>query len=197
MALLVMAGCAKNNQPADENQTGQKESQNQESSGQSGPKMEENYDPAGLADLAVGQVVLVIASQDSSGVALADRIIIGDENNNFGNFGSLQQPSETNQNQPSGNNSIQTPPSADSNNRTNFQNFQNLTDEQRATMRQQMEIQGQTSGQTRPRAGSQGAARLEGKIISQDDKSLTLQIKDSGTKLIFFSEKTIILKPKE
>lgn len=63
------------------------------------------------------------------------------------------------------------------------QNFQNLTPEQRQQFSQQ--------GIGRREAG---AGFLAGEIIGKDEQSLTLKMPDSGSKIIFFSDSTNVVK---
>ena len=79
-------------------------------------------------------------------------------------------------------------------------NFQNLSQEER----QQMFLQGGV-GARGARTGADtsiartGAAMNSavGEIISKDDKSITVKLRDGGSKIVFFSEKTAISKTAE
>lgn len=81
----------------------------------------------------------------------------------------------------------------------NFQNFRNLTPEQR----QQMIEQGGANlpgGSTAGRTGNRTAGNLaRGEIIAKDDKSITIKLggQDGGSKIIFFSDATKITKSAE
>jgi len=83
---------------------------------------------------------------------------------------------------------------ADSKNATNAtvsggQNLRNLTPEERA---QRMQTMGSGNGRVRFGGGAGGATN--GEIISKDDKSLSLKLTDGGSKIIFFSTSTEIMK---
>ncbi len=66
-------------------------------------------------------------------------------------------------------------------------NFQNLSTEQRQQMGQQGIFRDMTGGQT---AGGVAA----GKIISRDENSITVELRDGGSKIIFLPESASISK---
>jgi len=80
-------------------------------------------------------------------------------------------------------------------------NFQNLTPEQRAQFQQQRGANGRTwqqqgtadqAGQAKGRVGGTAASRanLQGKIIQKDAASITIEIKEGGSKIVFLSDNT-------
>jgi hypothetical protein len=75
--------------------------------------------------------------------------------------------------------------------------FANMTQEQRQQRFAQMGGQGGQGGQ-RTGAGAIRANGLGGgtvgEIIAQDDKSLTIKLRDGGSKIVFFSADTKIMK---
>lgn len=71
-----------------------------------------------------------------------------------------------------------------------FQNLRNLTPEQRQARFQQMGIPG--GGSAGQRNGGNGFA--SGEIIAQDDKSITIKLRDGGSKIIILGGKTEIGK---
>ncbi|MDO8600069.1 MAG: hypothetical protein Q7R73_00405 [bacterium] len=68
-------------------------------------------------------------------------------------------------------------------------NFANLSPEERQQRLQQF---GANAGDVRPRQG--GGGFIAGEIISKDDKSVTLKLQDGGSKIVFFSDVTEIVK---
>jgi len=55
-------------------------------------------------------------------------------------------------------------------------------------------FQGMKQGQGANRVGGQGANFTAGEILSKDDKSITVKMRDNGTKIIFVSGTTKITK---
>lgn len=82
-------------------------------------------------------------------------------------------------------------------------NFQNLMSDQRQEMFQQGEGSGTRgirtgTGANIPRNGTgAGINAASGEVIAKDDKSITVKLRDGGSKIVFFSDKTIISKTAE
>jgi hypothetical protein len=74
---------------------------------------------------------------------------------------------------------------------------QNLTPEQRQQMFQQGGVRTGRNGTgvNIPRGGDgAGMNLINGEVISKDDKSITIKLRDGGSKIVFFSDKTSITK---
>lgn len=75
----------------------------------------------------------------------------------------------------------------------NRQNFQNLTEEQRQQL-----LQGNVGRSFQRGIGvGSGTNFLSGEIIGKDEQSLTLKMPDGGSRIVFFSGSTKILKTTE
>ncbi len=72
------------------------------------------------------------------------------------------------------------------------QNFQNMTPEQRQAFGQQFR-----NSQGGRRGTPNGGGFIVGEILSKDDKSITIKMRDGGSKIIFFSATTAIAKTTE
>ncbi len=72
----------------------------------------------------------------------------------------------------------------------NFPNFNNLSAEERQARLQQFGAVG-PGGQ---RGAQTNGGFSSGEILSQDDKSITIKLRDGGSKIIFFSTSTKIIK---
>lgn len=78
--------------------------------------------------------------------------------------------------------------------------FQNLSPEERQQRFQELganvggALGGDHAGGSGFRGGQQGAGFTAGEIIAKDDKSVTVKLQDSGSKIIFYSDSTEVGK---
>lgn len=75
----------------------------------------------------------------------------------------------------------------------NFQNFGNLSTADRQARFAEMGA-GAAGGQRGTRVGGAGGGLASGEILSKDDSSITLKLRDGGSQIIFFSNQTKIEK---
>ncbi|MBU4332336.1 hypothetical protein KKD19_05810 [Patescibacteria group bacterium] len=203
----LAAGCSTSEQKIDE-PTAEDKTQVEGTSSEARPFNNEMFSEANLSALEIGLKVSIMGAENSDGSIAANQIMIGDSETNFGELGGNMQfggrnASNTNLENSAGNQPSQ-PPQNFEGQRGNFEQFQNMTEEERTKLREEMTAQrggagmrpNSATGATRMNRGG-GTARLNGEIIDKDDVSITLKLEDGGSKLVFYSDATKILKVKE
>jgi len=184
-AIFIFAG--KHNTPSDNNKelTAQLGARNGTSTM---PAFDQNFTTATSEKLIVGEVVAVFGPKDASGVVTADRIIIGMTQQEFEQQrGQFMRPDGENPNATSSDNGM----AIRQGRRTGATSpdFQNLSPEQLQAMRAQRQ-------QNRPAMARQMEITY-GTIIQKDDTSITVTLKEGGSRYVLFSPTTKILEPKE
>ncbi len=160
-----------------EQDNNEQKSQNQEQLTQENQlsKWEENSEEAGLDDLETGQQVLVMGTENSDGSISANQIVIGNDESDFKNMaGPLIKDDENNDVQPEKNKS-------------------EMSEEERAKFREEKMAEKEASGES---IKSDNTTRVTGEIFDKDDTTITLKIKEGGSRLVFYSDKTKVLRLK-
>lgn len=195
ISLVTLAGCSTGNQ---QNRIQENNQQDDLSTNEEKPKMkwDENFLEAKLDDLSIGQNVLVMGVKNDDGSITAERIMIGNMETKFDELAPIPimgQDGEENKDIPA-NSNRQAP--------GNLPDFQNMSDEERAKLREQMMArigEGQRlegSGNFRRGSVGQEILRIIGEVIKKDEQGLTIKLAEGGSNLIFFSDSTAVFKIK-
>ncbi len=193
IVLLLVTGCSKKY----EQNNNEQKNQNQEQQTQENqiPRWNENFDEVSLDNLEIGQQVLVVGTENGDGSISANQIVIGDKKIDFGEMDRNFPFREREEINPDGmkNNTDRQLPAGFEGQRGGFEKMQNMNDEERAKMREQMTVRRGTVGHNRlDNMGS--IARLVGEIINKDEIGITLKLEDIGSRLVFYSDETRVLK---
>ena len=211
---LALSGCAgqktADNETGDQNRSAGTERQN--TNGGQMRIMNDNFAAASLSALAVGQKIMVMGAANADGSVMANQIIIGNADTDFSTstfFRGLAGPGTASGTE-GGLPDRQMPQGEDSRQRQrewqertggerpDFSRFENMTDGEREAMRERMMAEGggMAGGGARQitRGANSGASRLSGEILDLDHSSLTLKLDAGGSKLVFYSQSTMINK---
>lgn len=202
IVFLIISGCSIFKQNEDVNKDGNQENNSRFQGNRGGINFlnDERFTEGISDDLKIGKIILVIGSTNPDGSVVADRIIIGDNKDDFQNIFMNTRPEQKDGGEKVGvvnPENMLTPP--DNGERPNFGQFQNLSDEERTKIREEMMANGKVGrmGGGLRNAG-QGVAgmmgsRLTGEVIDKGDVNITLKLETGGSKLVFFSESTAIM----
>ncbi len=198
LTALVVAGCAtkSSNNSNDQNTTTGEQNRNRESQS----PLNDNFAEASSTDLAVGQKIMAMGTDGDIGLT-ATMVLIGAADTSFDDFSfggppngqSGQAPSDqAGQDGASNSDSSErpTPPEGISGERPDFGN---MSDEERAQMMEKRQASG---GAARGGANMAQQTKLIGEIIKQDAESITIKLDDGGSKLIYISKTTRVMKIK-
>ena len=192
VTMATVTGCANKQNKDDNNNNQVRQNENARTQNNQPPEWMESFKEAAMDDLIIGQQILVMGIENSDGSVSVNQIMIGNDETDFGELGrnvQFRERKEVDTNM--GNNTDRQPPAGFEGQHGNFEQMQNMSDEERAKMREQMAAGRGTAGRTMPNNMS-GMAQLVGEIINKDDGIIALKLKDGGSKLIFYSDKTII-----
>lgn len=190
-SLFLLTACGQNTDgmPGELGQFGE---QQQLSTEERLAQQKEFYQAQGLLDatvldLQIGEKVLVMGTDSSGGMLVADSIMIGIDSLE------MTMPENMPQNDEFSVGEGQTMPQAPQGFGAEGQN--QFSDDEMAQMRAMRE-----SGEKPTNMGGTGNMRrqsgkpVSGEILSIDENTFTLKLSDGGSKLIAFSDKTLILK---
>lgn len=193
---LTVAGCSISNKKTNENQQNNDQKPVQNAGDEQMNRWNENFSEGSLSDLKISQKVSVMGTKNANGSIAANQIIIGDSETDFNELGENMRSGGRNATNTNLENNLGSqPPQRPEGQSPNFEQFQNMTGEERAKLRPERMAGGM--GRGAPANIDQKMARLNGEILDKDDTSLTLKLATGGSKLIFFTEDTKILRPKE
>jgi len=189
VAFLTITGCSADNTENSNNQAEQEQKTNQSITARQMPDWSENFFEAGLNDLTVGLQILVTGTENADGSVAASQIMIGASNTDWQVIG---QPARSPENEIN-----DSQPTSDFFDRPDMGSFQDMSEEERAKLKEDMMARREVSGTTRPARASGSLARANGEIIKKDDTTITLKLLEGGSKLVFLSDSTLVLKIKE
>lgn len=171
------------NEPQEQTQRSRENARDSQESDGRRISLQENTVTVSAEELIVGEQIVVIGTINQDGSLTADVIRIGISGEGFQNF----------LNRESAGNEI-----AD-NNDVNFEEFRNLSPDERRTRFEELQAAGGFSGVSPGGFIGRGAVQHDsgfarGEIIDKDEISITVKLTDGGSKLIFYSDETQILE---
>lgn len=195
ISMLTIAGCTTKDDIQNEGQLQNKQKEDDVTQ----PARIQNFEEVNLKDLAIGQKISVTGTENSDGSVSADQIMIGNSKADFKRMAGLMQPinGDNEQVEDDGSQTGETTSNANED-RPNFEQMQNMSEEERVKFREEMKARREAGGRNSPRANMAGGmTRLNGEIINIDDSTITLKIEEDGSKLVFYSDETKVLRFKE
>jgi len=193
-ALVIITGCANKNDEVNNNQKDDSQNWSGQPHDNQMARWSENFDEANLDSLQAGQRILVMGTENSDGSISANQVMIGDAETDFENMGrAMFRPvDDSGGNQGIGEEPKQ--PTAVSGQRPDFAQMQNMSEEERTEAMEKMRAQREANGGVSLRNMGGDIARISGEIIDKDESVITLKLAIGGSKLIFYSSETKVLK---
>ncbi len=186
ITLIFFTGCATKNKVNEDIQENHSQTETKDSNAPANT-FGNNLEEANLDDLTIGQKIIVMATEDSDGNASANQILIGNAETDFKKFNQMARPKIQTVENNVESKTITHPTNMPD--RQNFEQFQNMTEEDRAKLREKMQANNVNKG-TKTFSTKQAITRFIGEIIKKDKTSLTIKLDVGGSKLIFFSTDT-------
>lgn len=197
---MALAGCESHNSEIESDLgAGDEQTQTEDSSGREIDNrpagFDDRFEEVGISALIIGQQISVVGTEDVSGIMSASQIVIGDLTDEF-----AKQAGAIEINNDDFNSTM-----VDENEVPKFMgvgdgqrpNFDEMSEEERTAMMEKTQSQRESSVGRGLNSVSSSVTRLSGEILEIDPTTLTLKIETAGSKLIFYSAQTKILKLKE
>jgi len=168
--------------------------ENKETQRDRSARLFEGTEDGGVDDLIVGENIFVVGETSKDGSVIADIIRIGGFEGDIRQFANQGDGDEGGDFPRRGGGQGFNPPEG-----FDFEEFQNVSSEERQERFQQLREEGGFSGRDGEgrlvRRAGEGA--LRGEITARDDISITIKLVDGGSRFVFFSESTRIIKSVE
>jgi|GEM_PF-2041254 len=190
--ILFVFGCAKKNDETGQASDERQGQENMSEQTQNRSRAFESLIQAEFSDLKEGVFIMVLGSQNSDQSINASRIVIGDNASSFEDLAPGPVSFQNNKQEPLGDErelgeERNFGANQNQSNRGGFDisRFENMTEEEREQMRQQMsERRNLSSG-----PAFSGQISVSGQVVKFDEKSIVIKLEE-GSKIIFFSDAT-------
>ncbi len=194
---MVFSGCSSGDNQVQNDQQNNRWNQEQaaEIENDQALMQNENFEQLTFIDLNIGQRVLIMGKKNSDGNISANQIMIGNDEVAFKNMSEIESSFMNNNSgdQAVDNQSIQ--PEVNFNGqRPDFTEMQNMSEEDRVKMMEKIRTQRETGVIGQPSNAEESLIRFIGEIIKIDETNVVLKLDSGGSKLIFYSKETKILK---
>jgi len=179
LVLAIVTGCGNKDDGINRSQH-QEEAENNQML-----RWDENFEELDRSYLTIGSQILVMGIANSDGSLLANQIILGDDETDFNQLGRgmmIEVEDEDIDNQ------------VINRDRPNFEQMQDISQEEKMEFMEKMKAERGVGNGGMMKKARGGMMRLTGNVIALDENSLTVEIEDGGSKLVFYSDNTMILE---